>query len=165
MGDWRGINESLKVIKLSAPIELAIPSLIFPGLSKSTRGASFYPGVAGAVLGVVLLVASVMIGFLLYPTTGLAGGALAIWLLGTTGVAMVASGFKPVAFIKPICTRCRLLPVIKEHESIHLSGIPGEDAVWKEMKARHSVESLSLKGDPSICWFCPIPKRLSEGAD
>lgn len=161
---WEKVNESLRVVRLSAPVEIAIPSLLLPGLSKGTRGASFYPGKAGMVLGVFLMAASLAIGVLLYPTTGWVGGALALWVLGTTGGAMVVNGVKPVAFIKPICVRCRLLPVIKEHESIHLSGIPGEDAVWNDMKSRHSVESLSLIGDPAICTFCPIPKRLSEVA-
>jgi len=86
---------------------------------------------------------------------------LSFWLLGTTGTVMIAGSTKPLAFVKPICTRCRLLPIIKEHEAIHLSGLAAEVAVWSSMKSRHSVESLALEADPSICWFCPIPKRLS----
>ena len=75
---------------------------------------------------------------------------------------MLASSLTPTAFVKPICLACRLLPVIEEHEALHLSGVASESAVWGSMKARHSVRSLSLEGDPAVCPFCPIPKRLSE---
>jgi hypothetical protein len=88
-------------------------------------------------------------------------GALAFfWLFGSAGVVMVANGVRPSAFVKPICVKCRLLPVIKEHEAIHLAGVESDDEVWEEMRTRHSCESLGLDGDPSICSFCPIPRRL-----
>ncbi len=90
------------------------------------------------------------------------GALVGLWLVGTYGVLLMVSSVRPFTMIKPICTRCRLLPIIKEHESIHLTGISGEREVWASMRTRHSVKSLGLEGDPSICWFCPIPKRLSE---
>ena len=159
---WENIAAHLKVVSLTLPVQLLVPSLIVTTLSRSTRGVSFYPGRSGFALGAVLFSGSVAVGWLLGGPFGLAGTALAIWLLGTSGVAMMVNSVRPLAFIKPICTRCRLLPVIKEHEAIHLSGVSGERAVWASMRARHSKESLSLEGDPAICWFCPIPKRLSE---
>jgi len=67
-----------------------------------------------------------------------------------------------LAFVKPICAACRLRPVIEEHEAIHLGGVVEDGVVWREMKKRYSCESLSLDGDPNICSFCPIPKRLKE---
>ena len=75
---------------------------------------------------------------------------------------MIVCSLRPTAFVKPICLKCRLLPVIEEHEAIHLSGVSSENEVWESMRSRHSVESLSLSGDPAICPFCPIPKRLSR---
>jgi hypothetical protein len=131
-------------------------------LPKATRGFSFYPGKLGLVLGGALVAGSLLVGWLLGGAFALEGAAASFWLLGTTGVAMVVSSVKPLAFVKPICTRCRLLPVIREHESLHLSGVASESRVWASMRTRHSRASLSLDGDPAICSFCPIPKRLSE---
>jgi len=152
-----------RVVKLSPVVQALVPSLLVPTLSKSTRGVSFQSGRAGLGLGAIVLATGIGAGWLLSIPTGVAGFVLMFWLVGTTGVAMVLSSFKPLAFVKPICTRCRLLPVIVEHEAIHLSGVSREGPVWASMRQRHSVESLGLSGDPAICSFCPIPKRLSEG--
>ncbi|HYB07127.1 MAG TPA: hypothetical protein VEB87_03105 [Nitrososphaerales archaeon] len=161
-GGWERIDSEMRVVRLRAPLQLMVPALIFPSLSKATRGLTLFPGRMGLALGALLVVSSAVMGLLLYGPTGPWGGVLSFWLIGTAGVAMLASGLRPIAFVKPICVRCRLLPVIREHEAIHLSGVASERQVWESMKARHSVESLGLKGDPSICTFCPIPKRLSE---
>ena len=122
-----------------------------------------YPGRTGAALGVGLIASSGVVGALLLSPMGAAGPILSAWMLGTVGVAMLTAAMTTTAFVKPICVRCRLLPVIKEHEAMHLAGVTSEEAVWKSMKTRHSVESLSLRGDPAICSFCPIPRRLTEG--
>lgn len=159
---WEDIAANLKVVRLTWLVQLLVPSLMMSTVSRSTRGVSFYPGRAGLLLGSVIVAGSIALGalaggpFLLETTT------IAFWLLGTVGVVMVASSVRPLALVKPICVRCRLLPIIKEHEAIHLSGVAGEKAVWASMRTRHSVKSLSIEGDPAICWFCPIPKRLSE---
>ncbi len=160
--DWQDISGKMRVVRLTKSVQLLIPALIFPSLSASTRGITFYPGRAGMVLGVMLTGASVFIGVLLARITGIWGGVVSIWLLGTAGAATLAGAIQPVAYVKPICVNCRLLPVIKEHEAIHLTGVSSEREVWASMRSRHSVQSLSLEGDPAICPFCPIPKRLSE---
>ena len=147
---------------MTVPLQILIPALVFPSLSSSTRGITFYPGRFGLVIGITLVGASVFVGFLLTRVAGMIGGFLSVWLLGTAGVATVLGVFTPTAYVKPICVRCRLLPVIKEHEAIHLTGVASEKEVWASMKSRHSVESLGLAGDPAICSFCPIPRRLSE---
>jgi len=110
----------------------------------------------------VVRLASAAVGYLLLGPAGVLGPVLSAWLLGTAGAAMLASARTPTAFVKPICTACRLLPVIKEHEAIHLAGVSSERKVWGSMKSRHSAKSLELEGDPAICSFCPIPKRLAE---
>ena len=143
-------------------MQLVIPALIFPSLPKSTRGLTFYPGRAGLALGSALVLTSVVVGVLLARPTGVIGPILSFWVLGTAGVATLVGAVRPTAYVKPICTRCRLLPIIKEHEAIHLTGITSERVVWASMKTRHSCSSLGLEGDPAICSFCPIPKRLSE---
>jgi hypothetical protein len=151
-----------RVVTLSPLLLVLMPSLLAPTFSKRTRGVSFYGGRSGLILGLVLVVASLDIGWLLGGSTGILGDIVGFWLVGTTGVAMIMSNLKPLAFVKPICTNCRLLPIIVEHEAIHLAGVAREEKVWASMRQRHSVESLKLEGDPAICSFCPIPKRLSE---
>jgi hypothetical protein len=151
-----------KVVTLTPPVQLLIPSLLPPTFSKSTRGVSFHGGRTGLVLGFVLLVASLGIGWLLTGQAGILGYLVVFWLVGSTGVVVIMSSVKPLIFVKPICTRCRLLPIIVEHEAIHLVGVASESEVWASMKQRHSVGSLKLEGDPAICSFCPIAKRLNK---
>jgi hypothetical protein len=159
---WEHVVARLKVVSLTWLLRLLVPSLLLSTLSRSARGASFTPGRQGLAVGLVLVSTSVVVGWLFGGPLRPEAILLCFWILGTTGTVMIASSVRPLAFVKPICTRCRLLPVIKEHEAIHLSGIEEEKAVWKSMRTRHSIETLALQGDPSICWFCPIPKRLSE---
>jgi len=161
-GEWEGINGRMKVVKLTLPLQLLVPALIFPSLSSSTRGLTFYPGRTGLALGCLLIGSSALVGILLIGPTGPWGAVLSVWVLGTAGVASVVGVIRPTAFVKTICVKCRLLPIIKEHEAIHLSGVSSEKEVWASMRSRHSAKSLSLEGDPSICSFCPIPKRLAE---
>ncbi len=156
------ILDDLRVVRLTVPVQLLVPALLLPSLSKSTRGLSLYPGKGGLAIGFALIVASLLLGALLAGPTGPWGGIVSFWVLGTAGIVIMASALRPTAFVKPICVKCRLLTVIKEHESIHLSGVASESAVWESMRSRHSVESLSLMGDPAICSFCPIPKRLQR---
>ncbi len=160
--EWESLLRGMKVVRLSTPLAILVPALAVPALPKSARGFTLFPGRAGLALGVLLVMSSAAVGYLLYGPDGPLGTVIPIWLIGTTGVAMFASALRPTAFVKPTCAACRLLPVIKEHEAIHLSGIASEKEVWESMKARHSVQNLSLEGDPGICYFCPIPKRLSE---
>ena len=159
---WELMIRRTRVVTLSPLLQALMPSLLAPTLSKNTRGVSFHGGRSGLILGLVLVVASLVLGWLLRGPTGILGYVVMFWMIGTMGVAMVTSSLKPLAFVKPICTRCRLLPVIVEHEAIHLAGVAREQAVWASMRKRYSVESLKLEGDPTICSFCPIPKRLSE---
>jgi hypothetical protein len=160
---WEAVAQRTKIVALS-PLALAlVPSLLVPGASKATRGVTFPAGKSGALLGSLAVAASLLLGWLLSGPMGPVAYAALFWLAGTTGVAMIAGAVRPVAFVKPICTRCRLLPIIVEHEAIHLAGVAREGPVWASMRQRHSAESLHLKGDPSICPFCPIPKRLEEG--
>ncbi len=152
----------MRTLNLSIPVRLLIPSLLVTAYPENAIGFSFEGGRWGAALGAGLLGASLGLGALLYPIAGPVGMGLPLWLLGTAGAAIILSSLRPYAFVKPLCSRCRLLPVIQEHEAIHLSGVESDDEVWRSMRSRHSCASLSLDGDPSICWFCPIPRRLKE---
>ncbi|MDG6988359.1 MAG: hypothetical protein JRN21_03430 [Nitrososphaerota archaeon] len=159
---WKSVVAEMRVVTLSAPLQALVPMLAIPSLSKSTRGLTLIPGSGGKLVGALLLAAAGVLGFLLYESVGPVAAALSVWFVGSAGGASLAASMKPTAFVKPICVRCRLLPVIKEHEAIHLTGVVSEKAVWDSMKSRHSAESLGLRGDPAICSFCPIPKRLAE---
>jgi hypothetical protein len=159
---WEEVAAGLKVSRLSAPVQLLVPALLVSTLPRSTRGISFPPGKTGLAIGAVLVIGGASLGWLLGGRYNVEGALVGLWLLGSYGVLLMVSSVRPFALVKPICTRCRLLPIIKEHEAIHLTGVAGESAVWTSMRTRHSPESLGLSGDPNICWFCPIPKRLSE---
>ncbi|HEY6283642.1 MAG TPA: hypothetical protein VIW22_06935, partial [Nitrososphaerales archaeon] len=79
MSDWERINVKMKVVKLSWPVQLLVPALIFPSLSKSTRGLTFYPGRMGFALGSLLAASSALIGALLVGPTGPVGAILSLW--------------------------------------------------------------------------------------
>ena len=143
-------------------VRLLIPSLLVTSFPKNAIGFSFESGRTGAVMGALALGASLVVGGMLYQVLGVLGAVLPLWAIGTTGAVMLLNSRRPMAFVKPLCSGCRLLPVIKEHEAIHLSGVESDAEVWGQMRSRYSCESLSLDGDPSICSFCPIPKRLEE---
>lgn len=151
----------MRVVRLTVPLRILVPALAFPSIPKSTRGLTLYPGRAGVGLGALLLLSSAVVAYMLVGPTGPWGPLLSFWVMGTAGGVIAGSALRPTAFVKPICVACRLLPVIKEHEAIHLSGVAGEKAVWDSMRTRHSVQSLAIEGDPAICYFCPIPKRLA----
>ncbi|MDG6898502.1 MAG: hypothetical protein JRN24_02060 [Nitrososphaerota archaeon] len=159
---WEGMAGQMTTRRLTLPIRLLIPSLLVASLPKRAIGFSYEGGRSGAVVGSLVLVVSLVLGALLYGVAGVLGALAPVWLLGTTGAAMLANSRRPIAFVKPLCQGCRLLPVIKEHEAIHLSGVESDGEVWESMRQRYSCESLALAGDPAICAFCPIPKRLKE---
>ena len=158
--EWEGIAREMVVVRLGVPVQVLIPSILVASFQKRTRGLTFHVGRGGSVLGAGLIIAALALGYSLFPVFGPVGVLMPVWLIGTAGGVMMVTAAIPLAFVKPICTRCRLLPVIKEHEAIHLAGVPGEAEVWASMKERHSLASLALQGDPAICDFCPIPKRL-----
>jgi len=161
-GDWQAVMQRTVVVRLSTPLRILVPALLVTSISARTRGVSFEGGRLGAALGAMLVAVSVVAGWGFYPFAGMAGVAVFLWLFGGAGLLMVANGARPMAFVKPICTRCRLLPVIREHEAIHLAGVDSDRQVWADMRTRHSCESLGLDSDPGICSFCPIPIRLKE---
>src|SRR5271157_689402 len=159
-GGWQGVEGHMKVVRLGLPLRLLVPALLVTALPLGTRAVSYEGGRFGMAAGALIAAGSLAVGWGLYPAAGPAGVFLFFWLLGGAGILLILNGVRPIAFVKPICSRCRLLPIIREHEAIHLSGVESDDRVWEEMRARHSCESLGLDGDPSICSFCPIPRRL-----
>lgn len=161
-GQWRQVAAGMRTLKLSMPMRFLFPSLLVSSMPRNAIGFSFERSRLGSAVGAFVLAGSLTLGALLFRAAGVLGFVLPVWLLGTTGVLMLATSLSPLAFVKPLCSGCRLLPVIEEHEAIHLAGVESDDEIWNVMRSRHSCESLGLNGDASICWFCPIPKRLSE---
>jgi len=159
---WETIAKKTKVVTLSLWLQVLVPALLASTFTRSARGVSFQGGKTGLAIGATLVCASLVMGWLLMGHLGVFGYLAVFWLIGTTGLVMIIGSQRPLAFVKSICTRCRLLPIIVEHEAIHLSGVSREKKVWASMRERHSVESLGLENDPLICSFCPIPKRLRE---
>jgi hypothetical protein len=160
---WKAVSERTKVVRLTWAIRAVVPVIFLSTLPMSTRAVSYEGGKFGFTVGALLTAGSIGVGWILYTADGIVGLALTFWAIGSSGLAMMASAARPIAFVKPICTRCRLLPVIKEHEAIHMAGVEADGEVWASMRKRHSCGSLGLKTGTQVCSFCPIPKRLEEG--
>jgi hypothetical protein len=154
-------STDVRFITLSKAVRLAFPPLFFSSLPKRAIGFSYPSGREGRILGISLLSITVAIGLLLSMTIGLSGFLLMLWLTGGTSVLMLYNSTSgKIAFIKSYCAGCRLRPLIEEHEEMHLNGEPSEEVVWGEAMKKYTYEGLSLAGDPKICSFCPIAKRL-----
>ncbi len=151
----------VRFVTLSRLVTLAFPPLFLSSIPKRAIGFSYPSGREGGLLGVALLAMTVTIGYLLSATLGPLAFALMAWLTGGTAALMLynSTGGR-VAFVKSYCSGCRLRPLIEEHETMHLNGEHREDAVWAEARKKYSYEGLSLAGDPKVCTFCPIAKRL-----
>jgi len=150
----------VRVVNLSVPIRLAVPSLLISSMPKKAVGFSYEKGAVGAFTGSLLLGGSILVGGLLFRAFGLLGFAAPVWLIGTTGAVMLCNLAVGLAFVKPLCAGCRLLPIIREHEAMHIEGVESDAAIWESVRGKYSYEGLSLGSDPAICSFCPIAKRL-----
>ena len=146
---------------LSRLVRLSLPPLCLSSIPKRAVGFSYPSGREGMAMGAALLGVTAAMSFLLWASIGVAGPILMTWLTGGTGALILYnSGRRKVAFLKTRCSGCRLRSVIEEHEAMHLDGVASEEAVWAEARKKYSYEGLSLAGDPQICNFCPIAKRL-----
>ena len=160
---WQAVSAKMNVVRLTWAVGALVPALFLSAIATGTRAISCEEGRFGFAVGALVAGGSLTAGWALGAVAGIAGPVLVFWAFGGSGLVMMASAIKPTAFVKSICIKCRLLPVIKEHEAIHMAGVGSDDEVWASMKTRHSCQSLGLTGDPAICSFCPIPKRLREG--
>jgi hypothetical protein len=153
--------DGVVVIPLSKLLRLLLPPLFISSLPKRAIGFSFPRGAEGKLLGVSLLFGTATISFLLDSAFGIYAALALVWLMGGTGAVILYNSMgHGVAFVKQMCSTCRLRPIIEEHEKMHLDGEPSEDAVWEAAKRKYSYEGLGLGTDPKIHSFCPIAKRL-----
>jgi hypothetical protein len=157
------VIDGVMVVPLSNLLRLALPPLLISSLPKRAIGFSFPRGFQGKLLGTCILCATAAIAFLATKAYGPIAGLAMVWLAGGTGVVMLYNSTgHGIAFVKQLCSTCRLRPIIEEHEIMHLNGEPSEDAVWREARKKYSYDGLGLGTDPKICSFCPIAKRLKE---
>ncbi len=153
--------DGVVVLPLSKLLRLLIPPLLISSLPRKAIGFSFPRGVEGKLVGVALIGGTAAISFLFDGAFGIYAALAMVWLMGGTGVVVLYNSMGPgLAFVKQMCSTCRLRPIIEEHEIMHLNGERSEDAVWDAARAKYSYESLGLATDPKIHSFCPIAKRL-----
>ncbi len=151
------------VIPLSKMLRLLIPPLLVSSLPRRAIGFSFPGGAEGKLLGTSLLMATAVISYMLNTAFGIYPALGMVWLMGGMAVVILYNSTRHgLAFVKQMCSACRLRPIIEEHEIMHLSGEPSEEAVWQETRKKYSYEGLGLGTDPKIHSFCPIAKRLKE---
>ncbi|HEV2390265.1 MAG TPA: hypothetical protein VGS04_06025 [Nitrososphaerales archaeon] len=155
--------DGIVVLPLSNLLKVLLPPLLISSLPKRAIGFSFPRGKEGKVIGVSLLFATAAVSFLLDRTLGIFPALAIVWLMGGTGVVILFNSIgQGVAFVKQMCSTCRLRPIIEEHEKMHLDGEASEEEVWKAARTKYSYEGLGLGTDPMIHSFCPIAKRLKE---
>lgn len=155
--------EGIVVLPLSNLLKVLLPPLLVSSLPKRAIGFSFPRGKEGKAIGVSLLFATAAVSFLLDSTLGILPALALVWLLGGTGVVILFNSMgQGVAFVKQMCSTCRLRPIIEEHEKMHLLGEASEEEVWKAARRKYSYDGLGLGTDPKIHSFCPIAKRLKE---
>lgn len=155
--------DGIIVLPLSALLRLLLPPLLVSSLPRRAIGFSFPRGTEGKLLGVALLGGTAVLSFMLNNAFGIYAALAIVWLMGGTGVVILYnSAGHGVAFVKQMCSTCRLRPIIEEHEIMHLNGEASEEAVWRETRKKYSYEGLGLGTDPKIHSFCPIAKRLKE---
>ena len=155
--------DGVVVLPLSKQLRLLLPPLLISSLPRRAIGFSFPRGAEGRLLGVSLLFTTFAVSFLLNSTLGIYPAMAMVWLMGGTGVVILFNSMaQGVAFVKDMCSTCRLRPIIEEHERMHLDGEASEEAVWEAARRKYSYEGLGLGTDPKIHGFCPIAKRLKE---
>jgi len=155
----------IRVVNLSLGVRLLLPPLFFSSIPRRAIGFSFPRGRLGLATGVCLLGVALLIGGALSAAYwSVAPMLFFLWILGSTGAVLIYNSVGGgIAFVKPLCSACRLRPIIEEHEAIHLSGAAAEETCWEDARRRYSYSALGLAGDPRICSFCPIARRLREG--
>jgi hypothetical protein len=160
-----GIDDAsnIIVVPLTKLLRVMVPPLFISSLPRTAIGFSFPRGAEGRLLGVCLVIATGTLSFLLDKALGVLPALLMVWLMGgTTAIILYNSTRHGLAFVKEMCSTCRLRPIIEEHEIMHLNGVRSEEAVWMEARKKYSYQGLGLATDPKIHSFCPIAKRLKE---
>lgn len=151
------------MVTLSGLVKAALPPLFIASLPKRAIGFSYPRGKEGQALGISLFILTVTLSMALSRPLGVLAIPLAFWVVGGTSLVMMYNcATSGMAFVKELCSTCRLRPLIEEHEAMHLGGESYEEPVWSLAKQKYSYDGLGLGNDPRICSFCPIAKHLRE---
>jgi hypothetical protein len=154
-------TDGVIVLPLSKLLRLLLPPLFVSSLPRRAIGFSFPRGMEGKLLGVSIIGGTAAISFLLNNAFGIYAALAMVWLMGGTGVVILYNSTRHgLAFVKQMCSTCRLRPIIEEHEIMHLNGESSEEAVWDAARKKYSYEGLGLGTDSKIHSYCPIAKRL-----
>jgi len=155
--------DGVLVLPLSKVLRLLLPPLFVTSLPRRAIGFSFPRGSEGKLLGLALLGGTAALSYLLNSAFGIYAALGIVWLMGGTGIVILYNSTRHgLAFVKQMCSTCRLRPIIEEHEVMHLNGEASEEAVWSAARKKYSYEGLGLGTDSKIHSFCPIAKRLKE---
>ena len=111
------------VVPLTKLLRVMVPPLFISSLPRTAIGFSFPRGTEGRLLGACLVIATGTLSFLLDKALGVLPALLMVWLMGgTTVIILYNSTRHGLAFVKEMCSTCRLRPIIEEHETMHLNG-------------------------------------------
>lgn len=110
-------------------------------------------------VGLALVPTSLIVAWAFYFVIGGYSYPLLMWTLGGVGVMMVVHSLSSgLIFVKPKCNSCSFLPLIIEHENLHIAGIHSEAKVWASIKERFNWETV-IKPQ-KVCAHCPIPGHM-----
>lgn len=152
------MNKPTRVI-LSPLIYAILPFIILVSFRKKVLAFTMMKGKSELYVGMALIPASIVIGRAFYFLVGGYSYPLVFWVLGGVGIMMVVHSLSPgLIFVKPMCNACTFLPLIMEHENLHISGIHGEVQVWSRIKEKYDWKKI--RKPQKICPHCPIPGHM-----
>ncbi len=146
-------------IVLGPLIYAILPFIILASFRKKVLAFTMLKGKTELFVGIALVPSSLIIGRALYLLIGGYAYPLLLWVIGGIGVMMIVHSLSSgLIFVKPMCNSCTFLPLILEHENLHISGIGGEAQVWSKIQKKYDWQKL--KKPQQICPHCPIPGHM-----
>ena len=146
-------------IVLGTLIYVILPFIILASFRKKVLAFTMLKGRTELFVGIALIPTSIIIGRAFYLLIGGYAYPLLFWVLGGMGVMMIVHSLSPgLIFVKPMCNSCTFLPLILEHENLHISGIRGETQVWSKIKKIYDWQKI--RKPQQICAHCAIPGRM-----
>ncbi len=146
-------------IVLGPLVYAILPFIILASFRKKVLAFTMLKRKSELYVGLALIPTSVIVGQAFYFLIGWYSYPLLLWVLGGIGVIMVVHSLSSgLIFVKPMCNSCSFLPLILEHENLHISGIRGEAQVWSKIKKMYDWQTI--RKPQKICLHCPIPGHM-----
>jgi len=156
------MNKQTRIV-LGPLIYAILPFIILVSFRKKVLAFTMLRGKTELFVGIALVPASLIVGRALYLLIGGYAYPLLLWVLGGVGIMMIVHSLSSgLIFVKPMCNSCTFLPLILEHEKLHISGIRDETQVWS--KIRKMYDWHKIRKPKQICSHCPIPGHM-KGKD